>query len=106
MKVFDSLAYLHLPKELNPEKFDSRTLMCIFIGYCPNGYRLWNPRENKILYRNDVIFDESKNIKCLVEYDYQEEVTRKEVEDNTIEKDPNPEEDQENNQEEESQEDS
>lgn len=80
LKVFGSLVYLHLPKELNPGKFDSRTLMFIFVSYCPNGYRLWNPKENKILFGSDVIFDESKNIKDLVEQDYQEESTKKEFE--------------------------
>lgn len=84
LKVFGSLAYLHVPKELNPGKFDSRTLMYILVGYCPNGYRLWNPKENKILFGSDVIFDKSKTIKDLIELDHQEETTEKEFEEGTI----------------------
>lgn len=78
--------------------FDSRTLKCIFVGYCSNGYRLWNPRENTILYGSDVIVDESKNVEDLVEYDYQEETTGTDSEENKMEKDRSTEEDQENGQ--------
>lgn len=34
-------------------------IKCYFIGYCPNGYKLWSPEEKIILGRN-VIFDETK----------------------------------------------
>lgn len=51
--------YLHVPKELIAGKFESRSKKCYFVGYCPNGYRLWNPEERKILCGKD-IFDETK----------------------------------------------
>ncbi|KMQ84513.1 retrovirus-related pol polyprotein from transposon tnt 1-94 [Lasius niger] len=86
LRVFGSLIYLHLPKEINSGKLDSRTLKCIFVGYCPNGYRLWNPKENKILYGSDVVFDELKNIQNFVEYGYQEEIIGKKAEEDTINK--------------------
>ena len=30
------------------------------MGYCPNGYRLWNPDKNQIVFGHDVIFYENK----------------------------------------------
>lgn len=60
LKVFGCIAYLHMPKELITEKFESRSKKCYFIGYCPNGYKLWCPQERKILYGKDVIFNEEK----------------------------------------------
>jgi len=60
LKVFGCIAYLHMPKELITGKFESRSKKCYFIGYCPNGYKLWCPQERKILYGKDVIFNEEK----------------------------------------------
>lgn len=38
LKVFGCTAYMHIPRELNPRKFDSRSKKCIMMGYTDNGY--------------------------------------------------------------------
>lgn len=60
LKVFGCIAYLHVPKELITGKFESRSKKFYLVRYCPNGYKLWNSEERKILYGKDVIFDETK----------------------------------------------
>lgn len=35
------------------------------LGYCSNGYRLWDLEENKLITGRDVIFDEEKTAKTL-----------------------------------------
>jgi hypothetical protein len=42
LRVFGNLVYLHIPHEITKGKFDTRTKNCTMLGYCPNGYRLWN----------------------------------------------------------------
>jgi len=53
-------AHLHIPKELNPRKFDTRSKKCIMVGYTDNGYRVWSQEDERIICRRDVIFDETK----------------------------------------------
>ena len=48
IKLFGSLVYLHVPKEIKKGKFDSRSKRCLMLGYCSNGYRLWDLEENKL----------------------------------------------------------
>ncbi|KYQ55699.1 Copia protein [Trachymyrmex zeteki] len=60
LKVFGCVAHLHIPKELNPRKFDSRSTKCIMISYTNNGYRLWSLEDQRIISGRDVIFDETK----------------------------------------------
>lgn len=60
MRIFGSIAYLHIPKEIVRGKFESRSKKCHMIGYCPNGYRLWCPEDEKLLLGRDVVFDEFK----------------------------------------------
>ena len=60
LKEFGCIAHLELPPKLVDRKFDSRSKKCITVGYCVNGYRLWNPEDGCIILGRDVIFDESK----------------------------------------------
>jgi hypothetical protein len=60
LRVFGCVAYLLLPKELIPGKFDSKCLKYYFTGFCPNGYRLWCPEEGKIITGRNVVFYENK----------------------------------------------
>ncbi|GAB1869619.1 Gag-pol polyprotein [Camponotus japonicus] len=60
LRVFGSIVYLHIPKEIVGGKFESRSKKCHMMGYCPNGYRLWCPEDNKLLFGRDVVFDETK----------------------------------------------
>lgn len=58
--MFGCLSYLKIPKQLITDKFASRTLQCLLIGYCANGYKLWSPEENRVVYGRDIKFDENK----------------------------------------------
>ncbi|KAF2895050.1 hypothetical protein ILUMI_11123 [Ignelater luminosus] len=49
LKVIDCYAYLRIPKEILKSKLDSRSKKCYMVGYCPNGCRLWDPENNKII---------------------------------------------------------
>lgn len=59
IKVFGSKAHVHIPKERQSGKFDSRTELCVLVGYAENGYRLWNPRTRSITVSRDVLFEEN-----------------------------------------------
>ena len=63
LRVFGCNAYLHVPKE-NRSKLDNKDEKCIFIGYKygMKGYKLWNLETKKILYSQDVVFIEVKDV--------------------------------------------
>jgi hypothetical protein len=63
LKVFDCDAYVHFPKE-NKSKLDKKDEKCIFIvyKYGLKGYKLWNPETKKVVYRQDVVFIEIKDV--------------------------------------------
>lgn len=58
IKNFGCVAYAHKPKEDRQGKLDTHSRKMIFVGYCNNGYRLWNPETNSIVTARSVIFDE------------------------------------------------
>lgn len=60
LRTFGCAAFLKVPEEIVGSKFNSRSLRCFMLGYCPNGYRLWCPEEKNIIAGRDVIFDESR----------------------------------------------
>eukprot|EP01018_Ginkgo_biloba_P021586 Gb_39093 [translate_table: standard] len=53
--VFDSIAYAHIPKEKR-SNLDDKRRKCIFIGYSEEskGYRLYDPKERKVIVRSEV----------------------------------------------------
>ena len=57
--IFGCVAYAHIPKD-ERHKLDSKAKKCIFLGYGTNtkGYRLYDPRCNKVIHSRDVVFDE------------------------------------------------
>jgi hypothetical protein len=63
LKVFCCDAYVHVPKE-NMSKLDKKVEKCIFIGYKDGlkGYKLWNPETKKVVYSQDVVFREMKDV--------------------------------------------
>jgi hypothetical protein len=63
LKVFGCDVYVHVPKE-NRSKMDKKAEKCIFIGYKDGlkGYNLWNPETKKVLYSQDVVFREMKDV--------------------------------------------
>ena len=61
--VFGCDAYVHVPKEKRT-KLDTKSEKCIFIGYKDGlkGYKLWNPETRKVVYSQDVVFREVKDV--------------------------------------------
>ena len=59
MRVFGSIAYVHVPDERR-EKLDDKSERFIFIGYdsSSKGYKLYNPNNKKMVVSRDVVFDE------------------------------------------------
>lgn len=41
-----------------PDKLSSRAIETRLVGYCDNGYRLWDIKDDKIITSRDVKFDE------------------------------------------------
>ena len=63
LKVFECKAFVHVPKEQR-SKLDSKSIPCIFVGYgdAEFGYKLWNPKEKKMIRSRDVVFHENENL--------------------------------------------
>ena len=62
LKVFGCIAYAHIPSQ-EREQFDEKGEKYIFIGYNyeSKGFRLLNPKSNKLVVSRDVIFDEMES---------------------------------------------
>ncbi|KAJ4751816.1 polyprotein [Rhynchospora pubera] len=60
LRVFGCIAYTLISSQ-NRRKLDQKSEKCVFIGYClqSKGYRLYNPKSNKIVVSRDVMFDEN-----------------------------------------------
>lgn len=94
LRVFGSPAYCHIPKERR-RKLDEKTWKGVFVGYCANGYRVWNPETRQIVAVRDIIIDENarlSNAKAKKEdvsdvsvWDYAEENSGHEKEDDDAE---------------------
>jgi hypothetical protein len=58
MKFFGFISYAHVLKEKR-RKLDDKSGKCIFIGYSieTRSYRLFDPKEKKVIIRRDVVFD-------------------------------------------------
>ena len=63
LKVFSCKAFVHVPKEQRL-KLDSKSTPCIFVGYgdAEFGYKLWDPKEKKMIKSRDVVFHENENL--------------------------------------------
>ena len=59
LRVFGCRAFVHVPND-ERSKLDSKANQCIFLGSKDDefDYRLWNPKEKKIVRSRDVIFFE------------------------------------------------
>lgn len=60
-RVFSFLGYVHIPRE-HRQKLKPKSEPCIFIGYCEANkeYKLYNPKNHKVVISRDIIFDEGK----------------------------------------------
>lgn len=63
-KIFGSLAYVGTPKQLR-KKLDLRVKQGIMMGYATStrGYRIWFPKERKLIETSNVRIDETKKVK-------------------------------------------
>lgn len=57
LQVFGTIAFAHIPNERR-KKLDCKSLKCYFVGYSPNGYRLWDDKNHKLFIARDVIFNQ------------------------------------------------
>ncbi|KAG6736686.1 hypothetical protein POTOM_060431 [Populus tomentosa] len=63
LRVFGCRAFIHVPRD-ERSKLDNKKKQCIFLGSEDDefGYRLWDPKEKKIMRSRDVIFFEDQTI--------------------------------------------
>ena len=59
LRVFGCPAYVHIAGE-ERSKLDAKSRQRIFLGYQKGvkGFKLWDPKANKVVINRDVIFDE------------------------------------------------
>lgn len=62
IRVFGCVAYAHIPKENRIGKLDSHSKKTILIGYCNNGYKLYDMEENSVVVARSVVFNEEKEL--------------------------------------------
>src|SRR5436190_22607260 len=57
--VLGSPAYMHVFSE-ERSKLDAKSVQCVFLGYQKGvkGFKLWDPKANKVVISRDVVFDE------------------------------------------------
>ena len=101
LRTFGCVAYAHVAKD-ERKKLDSKARKCIFLGYGTEtkGYRLYDPKREKVFFSRDVVFNEKKRgiekekhmeenrcvqIECLSNVDEDTETTQP-----TIEEQPEP----------------
>ena len=65
LRVFGSPAYMHVSSE-ERSKLDAKSVQCIFLGYQKGvkGFKLWDPKANKVVISRDVVFDEKAMVQC------------------------------------------
>ena len=63
LKVFGCKAFVHVSKEQR-SKLGSKSTPCIFVRYgdAEFGYKLWDPKEKKMIKSRDVVFHENENL--------------------------------------------
>ena len=61
MRIFGCQAFVHFPKD-GRKRLDSKSKKCIFMCYgtTTKGYRLYDPLKKKVVFSQDVIFNEQK----------------------------------------------
>ena len=62
LRTFGCIAYLHIPDQKR-KKLDVKSRTCVFVGYAPQGYRLWDLETEQIVIGRDIRFDESTMFK-------------------------------------------
>lgn len=62
MRVFGSIAYNYIPRELR-QKLDNPGKKMIMLSYVTSGYKLYDEENNKVVCARNVIFDERARTK-------------------------------------------
>jgi hypothetical protein len=64
LRVFGCPAYVHIPSE-ERSKLDPKSRQCVFLGYEKGvkGYKLWDPKANKVVTNRDVVFNKNSMLK-------------------------------------------
>lgn len=57
LRIFGAECFVHVPKQKR-KKLDVKSEKATFVGYAPNGYRVWNGR--KVFVARDIVFNECK----------------------------------------------
>ena len=65
LRVFGCPTYVHIPNE-ERLKLDAKSRQCIFLGYQKGvkGFKLYDPKANKVVISRDVVFDEKAILYC------------------------------------------
>lgn len=60
-RVFRSIAYIHVP-DTQRKKLDDKSTRCILLGLSEESkaYKLYDPKNKKVLISKDVVFEESQ----------------------------------------------
>lgn len=67
LKEFGTIVYTHIPKEKR-KKFDKKAVKCVLVGFCDNGYRIYNSNTKQVQVSRDLIFgNDKKNTKQSIE---------------------------------------
>ncbi|KAG8492178.1 hypothetical protein CXB51_009620 [Gossypium anomalum] len=78
LKIFGCPAYAHVDNG----KLEPRSIKCVFLGYKAGvkGYKLWCPKNRKVVISRDVVFDETAMIPNLSLKDSSNKENQKQVE--------------------------
>ena len=62
LRSFGCPAYAHVPKD-ERQKLDSKSRKCLLLGYGSKtkGYRLYDPKRERVFFSRDVLFNELRN---------------------------------------------
>lgn len=71
LRIFGETAMAHIPKEKR-KKLDAKSIECIFMGYAPNGYRLYDNEKKKIIISRDVVFLGDKDRQAVNEINWED----------------------------------
>lgn len=65
LQIFGAVAHVHLMKPQREQgKFQEKSKKYYMIGYCENGYRLWDCQKREVIRARDVIFSSRGDQRC------------------------------------------
>jgi len=64
LKIFGSTVYIH--NKIRKRKLDEKSFKTMFVGYEPNGFKLWDTENEKFIVARDVVVDETNMVNSRV----------------------------------------